>query len=348
MSKIKWACIENEAVSLTININGGAIIDFHLKNKEINPLSFSYPKDLMPSNNKKGAAYQGHFLCLGRWGEPSLGERNAGIPDHGQISNMQWENAISIKPNHIEMQAKAKLEGLKVNRKVYLDPSAPIYLVKEEVVNFNTLGRLFSMVQHPTIAAPFLDNKIIVDCNATFGFDQSNYKKIASNTILWEQQNVNLHCKKIKLNIPHREDIVRSYIVDQKSNYGWVTAYNPTNNLLIGYIWPRKDYPWIHIWEHVKNSNLIYMGLEFGDTAIHKPFHEILNIPQLFNEKTVGYIDAGAYIKKKYVSFIITPTQKFNGVSEIIIENEIKLITKKEIINISLTKNSSILHELST
>ena len=95
------------------------------------------------------------------------------------------------------MQAKSILEGLKINREVYLDPSFPIYLVKEQVVNFNALGRLFSMVQHPTIAAPFLDNKITVDCNATVGFDQCNFKNIASNTIQWKQQNIDLHYKKL-------------------------------------------------------------------------------------------------------------------------------------------------------
>mgnify|MGYP000607077681 FL=1 len=90
------------------------------------------------------------------------------------------------------------------------------------------------------------------------------------------------------------------------------------------------------------------MGLEFGDTAIHQPFHEILNTPLLFNEKTVGFIDAGETIEKKYISFMITAPQEFNGVSDIMIENEkIKLITKKDIVNISFSENTSLLYELS-
>lgn len=348
MSKKSKACIENESASLSINLDGGAIIDFQLKATGINPLSFSYPKNLMPVNNRNGAAYQGHFLCLGRWGEPSSGEKNAGLPDHGQLANMTWENAISTKDDYLEMHATSVLEGLKVNREIYLDPVSPIFLVKEQVVNINPLGRLCSMVQHPTIAAPFLDNEIMVDCNATIGFDQSDYKNIDSNTIPWEQQNMELHQKKMNAELDHREDIVRSYIVAEKSNYGWITAYNPTSNILIGYLWPRKDYPWIHIWEHVKEGNLIYMGLEFGDTAIHQPFHEILNTPLLFNEKTVGFIDAGETIEKKYISFMITPPLGFDGVCDIMIENEkIKLITKKDIVNISFTENASILYELS-
>ena len=45
---------------------------------------------------------------------------------------------------------------------------------------------------------------------------------------------------------------------------------------------------------------------------------------------------------------MITPPLGFDGVSDIMIENEkIKLITKKNILNISFTENASILYELS-
>jgi hypothetical protein len=45
---------------------------------------------------------------------------------------------------------------------------------------------------------------------------------------------------------------------------------------------------------------------------------------------------------------MITAPQEFNGVSDIMIENEkIKLITKKDIVNISFSENTSLLYELS-
>lgn len=340
--------IENTLVSLSIDLYGGAIIDFHLKSSGINPLSFKYPKEEMPSNNKEGAVYQGHFLCLGRWGEPSEGEKNAGLADHGQFANILWKKLVSNESGQIEMEASSALEGLSIHRKIYLDPSSPIYLVRERVINVNPLGRLCSMVQHPTMAAPFLDNKITVDCNATFGFDQCDFTNIASNTIQWKQQNEELHNKKSDDLFYNRIDVVRSYIVDEKSTYGWITAYDPTTNILIGYLWPKKDYPWIHIWEQVKNGDLIYMGLEFGDTAIHQPFQHILRTPSVFNEKSFGYIDSGETIEKKYISFMITPPKGFDGVSDIIIENDIiKLLSGKDLLKISITEKSTLLHDLS-
>ena len=342
--------IENEIAELSLDLNGGAIIDFHLKATGINPLSFAYPPDQMPENNKNGAPYQGHFLCLGRWGEPSTGEKNAGLPDHGQFANMLWEvNALS-KNEFIVMEANSLLEGLKINRQVYLDKLNPLYLVKEKVVNINPLGRLFSMVQHPSLATPFLDNKIMVNCNATVGFDQFYYKEIKSNTIQWINQNDSLNNSNNIYSTSNREDIVRSYIVYDESTYGWITAYSPSTNTLIGYLWPRKDYPWIHIWEHVKEGNLIYMGLEFGDTAIHQPFDEILNTTTtLFGEKTFGYIDSGESIEKKYISFILEPEQGFNGITNLIVKNgQIKILTQGDIPDILFNINPSLFHELSS
>ena len=139
----------------------------------------------MPENNKEGAPYQGHFLCLGRWGEPSEGEIKAGLPNHGQFANILWNAKERKQINILEMAATAPLEGLFIKRKIILGKQDPVYSVREVVENINPLGRLYNMVQHPTLAAPFLDETTIIDCNASAGFDQAFYKEINSNTIHW-------------------------------------------------------------------------------------------------------------------------------------------------------------------
>jgi len=340
--------IQNETCSLTLDLNGGAITDFHLASNKINPLSFAFSKDQMPENNKEGAPYQGHFLCLGRWGEPSVGEITAGLPNHGEIANIIWNEVESNQDTILEMQTSGKREGLSIERKIVLDKHNAIFMVKENVMNVNSLGRLFSMVQHPTLAAPFLDNQIIVNSNASIGFDQQDYQDIANHTIQWHNDSIAWDNSTRRNHFIDRTDIVRSFQVDANSSYGWITAYSPSSNILIGYIWPRADYPWVHIWENVKDGNLIYMGLEFGDTAIHQPFNEILKTAvNLFGESTVGFIDAGETIEKKYISFIAEPELEFNGITDVVIENEkINLLCPDKKTTISLSIDSTLLYEL--
>src|SRR5687768_16229753 len=83
--------IWNQSVSITIDLFGGAITDLHLRGYRLNPLAFRFSKEQMPENNRSGAVYQGHFLCLGRWGSPSGGEIKKGMPNHGQFANIMWE-----------------------------------------------------------------------------------------------------------------------------------------------------------------------------------------------------------------------------------------------------------------
>ncbi len=340
--------LQNNKSILTIDLFGGAITDFHLKNSGINPLTFAFSKEQMPENNKEGAPYQGHFLCLGRWGEPSPGEMKAGLPNHGQIANVLWDIKKTLSQNCLVMNAVAVLEGLSIKRKIVLDKHSAIYAVKEVVQNFNPLGRLYNMVQHPTLAMPFLDETTIIDCNASTGFDQASYKEINSNTIHWpfakdsNQNEIDLR----KSLSPY--NAVFSFVIKKDAEHGWITAFSSKHNLLFGYIWKRSDYPWVHLWQHYTNGIIQYRGIEFGTAGIHQPFNEILNTsPILFGEKTFAFIDAGESISKNYFSFIYNTAPNFEGVEDITIMNDEIQIKPKNGADINFKSISTLINELS-
>src|SRR3954454_25228483 len=120
--------IENKVTHLTVDLYGGAITNFHLKENTINPLSFAFSKEQMPVNNRDGSPYQGHFLCLGKWGLPSAGEIKAGIPNHGEAANILWQ--LTTKDQHsLHMHANAGLEGLQVERMITMDKQQPAFIV---------------------------------------------------------------------------------------------------------------------------------------------------------------------------------------------------------------------------
>lgn len=312
----------NEAVYLEIDLYGGAITDFHLHNSKINPLNFRFIKEQMPQNNQSGAPYQGHFLCLGRWGEPSAGEIKAGLPDHGQIANILWE---AVEGNHeeLKMRAESKLEGLHIDRTVQLDSHHPVYMVSETVSNINPLGRLYNMVQHPTLAAPFLGNDTIINCNAETGFNYTFFKDPEKNASHWpngigeDKSIINLSSS------ANGNSSVFSFIVNRKDDLGWVTAYSPKARLLFGYLWKRKDYPWINLWQDWSGDQIRFRGLEFGTTGIHKPFKQILEDgnSRVFGENTFVYIDAGEKISRSYLSFLYKVQPGFEGVDAINMSN---------------------------
>ncbi len=296
--------LKNQKCSLTVDLFGGAYIGLYMRGKKTNPFNFRYSLKQMPWNNRCGSVFKGHFACIGRWGEPSLGEKLSGIPNHGDFCNILWNQTGNHSDLELQMKAVSKKEGLSVTRTIQMDPHEALFLVTESIHNINTLGRVFNIVQHPTFTAPFLDNELRIDCNAGQGFNQKHYRPgmkyqswpLAINDNL-NTVNINT-CNKLKNHL-------FTYEVDPTSEIGWITIYSSTFNLLCGYVWKRSSYPWIHLWHHLE-GNTPYMATEFGTAALDVDSYSLIKYEnKLLNNSTYSWIDSGAAINKQFLFFSI-------------------------------------------
>ena len=102
--------LEGRSARVVVEIDGGAISDFHLVDKNLNPLSWR------EASSAPGPHWRGHFLCLDRWGSPSDAERHNGMPFHGEASRVEWKilQGPVLKNGQIvaEMAATLPLAGL--------------------------------------------------------------------------------------------------------------------------------------------------------------------------------------------------------------------------------------------
>lgn len=309
MSQETIRTLRNPAATLSVDLAGGAIRDFHLGPADgLNPLSFSFEREDMPLNNRNGAPYRGHFVCLGRWGEPSEGERKAGMPNHGQAANLQWEALPGSDQRSLAMEVNCPLEGLHLKRQLELDSQSAVFAVEETVTNIAPLGRLYNLVQHPTLAAPFLDEEVRISCNATAGFNQFEDDTPQADPLQWPNGRYKaLGLSRLDLRqLSQPCTSVFSFQVDPQQTIGWITAWSPSDRLLIGYVWNRTAYPWIHLWQDWDKDRLRYLGIEFGTAAFHQPFPQLLESGlRLFGEKTTAYLDAGARESRRYLGFLL-------------------------------------------
>jgi len=311
--------INNQAASVSVDLNGGAIVDFHLHADGINPLTFKRETD----------NFQGHFLCLGRWGQPSDGEAAAGITTHGEAVTQLWEQQPSTPKNELQMQMTAPLEGLHIDRQMILDEENAVFSVSEKVTNINSLGRLFNIVQHPTLAAPFLTNETVVNCNADKGFNYMLNQKPLDYAAQWpfgiieDMDTMNVS----KLDKAYSS--VFSFTVKKDAKFGWITAYSPEHKLLIGYLWQRSDYPWISLWQDFDGNSIRNRGLEFGTTGMHKPYKEIIEEGnhRVFGEDSYKYIDAGETQSRNYLAFMGKAPDGFTGGGDMSFVNNSIIIT---------------------
>ncbi|HTE21026.1 MAG TPA: hypothetical protein VK689_21885, partial [Armatimonadota bacterium] len=211
--------LESSAASLTVDLTGGVLTDFHLAGDPLNPL--------------RG---MGHFLCLDRWGQPSEAEAKNGMPFHGEASKVEWRVTRAPERRNggieAEMAAELPLAGLEVRRRIRMPDTAALVLVREEVTNRNRLGRIFNIVQHPTIGPPFLDLETRVDAGAGRGFMQSSpLPNPERPTVRWPGA---LHEGK-RVNMRRLADDPNPNVVSYEvlGDYGWTTACAPEQGRLL-------------------------------------------------------------------------------------------------------------------
>jgi hypothetical protein len=311
--------LETETAKLVVDLGGGSISDFRLAGTQLNPLTWD-----SQAGDAVSPRPMGHFLCLDRWGQPSAAEQSNGMPFHGEASHVPWrivsQPSVQGDKRVAEMSASLPLAGLEVTRRIRLSTKSAYFVVTERVTNRNKLGRIYNMVQHPSIAPPFLDEKTLVDANAVTGFMQSSplpnpeQRKVEWPHALNKDHDVDMR----HLAGDHEPNVV-SYTINEE--HGWVTASSLSGRLLIGYIWRTSDYPWFNAWRNADKGRPTARGLEFGTTGLHQPFPVLVKKGRIFDRPLYSYLDAGQTEARSYACFLFPIPQDFKGVARVTYAN---------------------------
>lgn len=298
--------LENEIVRLTIHRHGGALVGFTFRDLPVNPLNWALTVDEMPANNRGGAPFRGHFLCLGRWGSPTEGEIARGVPHNGEPANVWWQDVLLADTSHLTMSVEAPLEQYRVDRQLRLFSGQAIFEVTETFHNIQSSGRFTAVVQHATLGGDFLDSHTVVNSNATRGFNQAmtgeDLEAVAYN---WPVGISGVGEDHIDMSTSdHPEGYVTTHIFDDR--WGWVTAANPDQGLLIGYLWDVREYPWLHIWHGIRDDEVWAKGLEFATTGLGDNLSpEIRATNTFFGRHHNLFIDAQSSVTKSYICFLM-------------------------------------------
>jgi len=313
--------LEGASARLSVDVAGGSIVDFHLAKQGLNPFTWNYPEkgDTKPRT-------MGHFVCFDRWGQPSPQEVKNGMPFHGEAAQVVWKVLSEpAKRNGVitaEMSCELPIGGLSLKRTLRLADNSAFLSVREEITNTGKLGRVYNIVQHPSIGPGFLDPTVVVDTNAWKGFKQGGTMPFPEEPVIyWPRIVHNGELVDLRTLTVSHEPGVTSFVFADSVRTGWVTALNPGKRLLVGYFWDVSEYPWLNIWRNVKDGNPVARGMEFGTTGLHQPFTALVAKREIFGAPLYEYIDAGQTIVKSYTLFLAETPESFDGVGEISMKN---------------------------
>ncbi len=300
------ATLSNRVATLEINLQGGGIVSYTLNDAPLNPFSW---------RSKWTPGCEGFFLCFDRFGQSSEKEKAKGIPLHGEAHAERW-TILEQTEHSLCVQCDLPLVKMSVVREYHLYPDSAVCCITDRFKNNNPFEKPYNILLHPSLGAPFLDDQVLVDCNADTGF--VNTKKVAElpgKTVAWPAfGSVDLHHMK------DGQSMVVNFRTAPGVSNGWACISNPAKGLLVGTLWNTADYPWIRVWREWKDRVPAALGVEFGTSPLGMPFEQIKEVGEIMGLPTLQTLPPGGEIEHTFHLFLSKIPADYPGTETIALE----------------------------
>ncbi len=339
--------LQNDKIRLVVTPGGGHIASLTLNSgpgANVNPYWLPPWQSVEPGTwsqyggkygDKPGAqllsSLLGHNLCLDFFGGPSAAETKAGIPVHGEAPCLNW-TAGAQSADRIVYSANLPTAQMKVTRTIRLTPGSSALWITEKVDNLSAMDKPFGWQQHVTLGPPFLqEGATHYDMNGGWGMvDPKEFSKgqrlKKGGEFQWPDapgangETVNL--RDYPTSAKNSDFTVNQ--IDPTRDWGYFTAVNPKKRLLIGYLWPRKVWPWAANWEenhfragHPWNGKGVARGIEFGTSPFAYSRRDTISMGSLHDTPTYRWISAKESQTVSYAAFVAPIPAATTGVKNV-------------------------------
>ncbi len=283
----------------------------------------------------------GHNLCLDFFGAPSESEAAAGMPVHGEAPAVDW-TAGEQSSGRLTYSAALPMARMRVTRSVALAPHSSAIWITETIENQAGMDRAIGWQQHPTLGPPFLED------GASF-FDMPAGRSMVFPTAFSEGMRLRQGAEFQWPRAPRKsggtadlrewpagEKYSSDYtaqLIDTGVEWAWFTALNNKRGLLIGYLWPRKEWPWVGNWEENRFrqgkpwlGKAVTRGMEFGTTPFPESRRDAISRGRLFDTPTYRWIAAKEKQTIGYGAFLASIPEGTTGVREVRLDgNQVRI-----------------------
>lgn len=278
------------------------------------------------------ASYTGHALCLDYFGDASPEQRAAGLSLHGEAAICRWK----LKEQEQGLTARAVWEvslpiaGLQLEREIRLENGQSIAYLRETVVNTRKTPHSFDWVQHVTLGPPLLaygESTLRVSAGrgmtAPAGYDDCSMVQ-SGQEFDWPYAPGFGNTRPVDLREPFATEgkgLIAGLQMDPGSEVEYLIAVNWNLRAGIGYLFRRRDFPWITVWEENRarkdppwNGTTRARGMEFGTLPLPRGCGEVLRDRRFHDTPQEQTLAGGARKTAQYAAFLF---QVPDGVSSI-------------------------------
>ncbi len=305
--------LANDKLEFTISAVGGKFLKLQLRGAQsMNPFHSI-----------------GHFLALDGFGAPSPQEQAVGMPFHGEASRQVAEVAArqdSGPVRSVTLKSFLPLAQEQLTRTIELADGENVIYVSSELESMLNVDRPISWAEHATIGPPFLEpGKTFVDMPA-LNCQVRPYKPgpipgrlIYDRSFKWPIAPANNFEKADLRSIPVNQKFLdlASCQMDPSRTLAYVTALNVEKGLLLGYVFPREDYPWVMNWMNYTADARAARGMEFSTQPFDVSHRETVEMNPLFGTPTFKWLPAKAKIQSHFLLFYTAIPEGFTRVDDV-------------------------------
>ena len=281
------------------------------------------------------AGYMGHLLCFPAFGAPSSeDEVRNGLGNHGEAPIVEWKQlAADARDDRVTLRYGANLPKTQftVERTITLRAGAAAADIEEWVENLASYDRPINWVQHATFGPPFVEpGKNVLDVSATRGLigggRPGQNSLLAGREIRWPE-GVAPDGSKVSLRefqtVP-RAGTYYALLLDPARGESYFTMYHADYPVLIGYLFPTADNPWIGDWQENQSNTtppwggkVVARGLEFGTSPMPEGLRKSVERATLFGVPTFRWIGGKQRLKTTFTVFLTEIPKGFAGVADV-------------------------------
>ena len=316
--------LENGRIHVAIVQGGGHIA-------EISMISANPTLSINPMFIPAGAGYMGHMVAFPNFGPASPEERQNGIGGHGEANSVDWQQT---RPPQIDAQGLTFFYGaelpktqFRIERAVSLKAGEPQVHVEEWIENLAPYDRPYNLDEHATFGAPFAaPDRTVLDMSGTKAMSDprrtANNQWAASQEFLWPNA-PKPGGGTISLREFHAVPNGQAYtavLADQSRPSSWFTMFNRDYPLLVGYVFPTADHPWIIDWQNQPQAGSpagVARGIEFGTSPVDEGLRKSVERAQMFGAPTYRFIAAKQRLSTTFDMFLKEIPAAFDGVKDV-------------------------------